>query len=114
MSIRSFPEDSVLRRHCDSAAALKRADWLAQPPTDSVLRRHYQQLRQAASIGTTTAARPAVARTPSPTAPARPEPSPQRQAPQQSRPAAAPAPAPAPEPAPRGGLFGWLSRLFGG
>jgi hypothetical protein len=112
MSIRNYPEDSVLRRHFESAAAIRRGDWLAQPPTDSVLRRHHEQLRQAASAGTATVARPAVSRTPSPTASARPEPPPERQAPQPSRPAAAPASAP--EPARRSGLFGWLARLFGG
>jgi hypothetical protein len=43
MYIKNYPEDSVLRRHFESAAALKSQAWLQHPPSDSVLRRHYEQ-----------------------------------------------------------------------
>lgn len=47
MYIANYPEDSSLRRHCDSAAALALQDWLAQGPSDAVLLRHWNQLRSA-------------------------------------------------------------------
>jgi hypothetical protein len=111
MYIRNYPEDSVLHRHYESAAAMARSEWLQQPPTDSVLRRHYEQLRQAGLAAATvrsagTVVRPAVAGTASATASARAAPPPER-------PLVAP-PATAPAPARRGGVFGWLGRLFGG
>lgn len=40
MYIPNFPEDSVLRRHFDSAVAIQRQSWLGMPPSDSTLRRH--------------------------------------------------------------------------
>ena len=108
MYIRNYPEDSVLRRHFESAAAMRRSEWLQKPPTDSVLRRHYEQLRQATAAAPSlgTGARPAGAGTVSPTAP------PPRPAPPPQHPPAA-AQAAAREPERRGGFFGWLGRLFG-
>jgi hypothetical protein len=50
MNITPYPEDSVLRRHFESAAEMKRQLWLKQGPSDSVLRRHHDQMQQ--SIGT--------------------------------------------------------------
>ncbi|MCU7847507.1 MAG: hypothetical protein KZQ89_05780 [Candidatus Thiodiazotropha sp. (ex Lucinoma kastoroae)] len=41
MTISTFPEDSVLKRHVESDNELKRQIWLQTPPTDSVLRRHH-------------------------------------------------------------------------
>jgi len=43
MYMKNYPEDSILRRHFESAAALKRQAWLQRPPSDSVLRRHHEQ-----------------------------------------------------------------------
>lgn len=43
MYIPNYPEDSVLRRHYEAAAALRRQTRLSAPPTDSVLLRHHQQ-----------------------------------------------------------------------
>ncbi|MCP4287169.1 MAG: hypothetical protein GY792_22440 [Gammaproteobacteria bacterium] len=40
----NFPEDSVLSRHFESTAELKRQLWLQIPPSDSVLRRHYDSM----------------------------------------------------------------------
>jgi hypothetical protein len=91
MYIRNCPEDSVLRRHFDAATTLRRADWLQQPPSDSVLRRHYDQMHQAAVPTSRAATRPAATTAPEHTAQAH-----------------------AAESARRGGLFGWLGRLFGG
>lgn len=82
MYIPNFPEDSTLRRHYESAAAIKRQARLAQPPTDSVLRRHYEQLHQAAVASTAPTTR------------------------------ATPASPPIEQPSSGGGLFGWLKRLF--
>ncbi len=95
MYIRNYPEDSVLRRHYEAAADRIRGDWLQQPPTDSVLRRHYDQMQAAPSYAAASNA---------PRTPPRPAPAP----------AAAPAPTTTPEPQRKGGLFGWLGRLFGG
>ena len=82
MYIPNFPEDSTLRRHFESAAAIRREARLAEPPTDSVLRRHYEQLREMASP---------------------PSPAPARQQ-QSTRPAA--------QSDAGGGIFGWIKRLF--
>ncbi|MCU7892774.1 MAG: hypothetical protein KZQ78_14655 [Candidatus Thiodiazotropha sp. (ex Ustalcina ferruginea)] len=41
MTIPTFPEDSVLKRHFESDNELKRQICLQTPPTDSVLRRHH-------------------------------------------------------------------------
>ena len=50
MYIPNYPEDSVLRRHYEAAAALRRQARLSAPPTDSVLLRHYQQREQLGKI----------------------------------------------------------------
>jgi hypothetical protein len=88
MYIANYPEDSVLRRHCEAAAALDLQDWLARGPTDAVLLRHWNQLRSAAA-----------AATPSPTG-TRTAGGAQAAAPGVSRPAE------------RGGFFAWLGALF--
>ncbi|MGB5736685.1 MAG: hypothetical protein WBM40_19830 [Thiohalocapsa sp.] len=46
MFIPNYPEDSVLRRHYEAAAARRRQSRLREPPADSVLRRHFRQLEQ--------------------------------------------------------------------
>ena len=96
MYIRNYPEDSVLRRHYEAAAELKRRNWRQKAPEDSVLRRHHAQLKRFAAAagqapavaapvggghGSNTAARQSTG--------------------QQSAPEAK-------------GFFGWLGRLFGG
>ena len=43
MYIPNYPEDSTLRRHYVSAAAIRLQEFLAMPPSDSTLRRHYEQ-----------------------------------------------------------------------
>jgi hypothetical protein len=40
MYIPNFPEDSVLSRHFEAAAEIRRQMWQQIPPSDSVLRRH--------------------------------------------------------------------------
>lgn len=91
----SYPEDSTLRRHFESAQRF-RAD---EPPSDSVLRRHYNQRRQAFIDSITSkpaAQKPAARRTTAPP--------PQKQPTQQ----------PVCEShGDNGGFFAWLKRLFG-
>lgn len=103
MYIPNYPEDSVLRRHYEAAAALRRQTRLRAPPTDSVLLRHYQQREQLRKIVPT----PAVAR--------RPEPAPVTHRPTASAPKAEPVAAqkPTARPAQGGGLFNRLKRFFG-
>lgn len=106
-----FPEDSVLRRHFESAAAMKRQAWLELPPTDAVLRRHYEQLHQAASGTSTPQARPVPPVAPKPEAVTAPKP----EAVTAPKPEAVTASTPSsPDRPGRSGFFGWLSRLFGG
>ena len=96
MHVRNYPEDSVLRRHYEGAAALKRQSWLQRPPEDSVLRRHRAQLvREGSQIGGPSAATAGGAEM-------RPKPAPS----ESSMPPQAEAQAT--------GFFGWLGRLFGG
>jgi hypothetical protein len=40
MYIPNCPEDSVLKRHFNTAVNLNRTSWLLSPPSDSMLRRH--------------------------------------------------------------------------
>lgn len=88
MYIANYPEDSVLRRHCKSAAALDLQHWLAQEPTDAVLARHWNQLRSAAAEATPGSSGTRQARS------------------------AGPATGGASRPAERGGFFAWLGSLF--
>lgn len=90
MYIRYYPEDSVLRRHFEATADRTRGDWLRQPPTDSVLRRHYDQMMHPGALPASQAVPRVAARGPEPTVQA-----------------------PAAEADRRGGLLGWLGRLFG-
>lgn len=96
MYMRNYPEDSVLRRHYEAAAELKRRNWRQKAPEDSVLRRHHTQLmRFAAAAGQA----PAVA---APVGGGHDSNTAARQSTgQQSAPQAK-------------GFFGWLGRLFGG
>jgi hypothetical protein len=94
----SFPEDSVLRRHVESAAAMKRQAWLDIPPTDAVLRRHYAQIHQPAAVAISP-----------PKLESRPAPSATQKTPD---PTALPSQVPR-QPQPTG-FFGWLGKLFGG
>jgi hypothetical protein len=55
MYIANYPEDSVLRRHCDATAALDLQQWLEQGPADAVLRRHWHQLQMPAAEAPLTA-----------------------------------------------------------
>ncbi len=89
MYMKNYPEDSVLRRHFESAAALKRQAWLQRPPSDSVLRRHYEQWK-------TPQRRPRANQPASRS---------------ETRPNVASAPAEQPG---KGGFFAWLRGLFGG
>ena len=95
MYIPNYPEDSVLRRHFESAAEVNRQARLREPPTDSTLRRHYDQMRQVA------AGIPGFQAQEAP-----------RGAGKETTPGAglrSPA-----EPPRGGGLFAWLRGLFGG
>ncbi len=89
----NFPQDSVLSRHFDSTVAMQREIWLTSVPSDSTLRRH-----------NTTPAVPSAA------------PSSRQPRHQPARPTAIRYPAEAATAegsAQGGGLFGWLSGLFG-
>jgi outer membrane biosynthesis protein TonB len=125
MYIPNYPEDSVLRRHYEAAAALRRQARLSAPPTDSVLLRHYQQREQLQKTVPT----PVVARRPEPapvthrppaseTIPAKTntpsEPAPVTHRPPASAPKAEPVTAqqPTARPAQGGGLLNWLKRFF--
>jgi hypothetical protein len=44
MSLPTYPEDSVLKRHFDANVEMKRQMWLQSPPTDSILYRHATSL----------------------------------------------------------------------
>lgn len=97
MYIRNYPEDSVLRRHYEAAAELKRRNWRQKAPEDSVLRRHHAQLMRFAAAAAGQA--PAVA---APVGGGHGSNTAARQSTgQQSAPQAK-------------GFFGWLGRLFGG
>lgn len=88
MYIANYPEDSVLRRHCESAAALDLQHWLGEGPTDAVLLRHWNQLQSAAMEATpgSSGARQARSAEPATAGPSRP--------------------------AERGGFLAWLGALF--
>jgi hypothetical protein len=102
MYIPNYPEDSVLRRHYEAAAEIRRQARLSAPPTDSVLLRHYQQREQLRKI------------VPTPVAARRPEPAPVTHRPPASAPKAEPVTAqqPTARSAQGGGLLDRLKRFF--
>ena len=105
----SVPQDSVLRRHFESALSYEVMGDKGPRPTDSVLVRHYD-----AAVDAEVAARMSSGAPASSAAPSAP-PTAARPAAPPSAPAAAAAPAAEPQrPADDGGFFGWLKRLFGG
>ncbi len=92
----TYPQDSTLRRHYESAKRFA-AD---RPPSDSVLRRHYEQRRLAITQGSVRAAAPRPAPAPKPAPAATPARKPQQ-------------PATTREARNDGGFFAWLKRFFG-
>jgi hypothetical protein len=50
----TYPQDSTLRRHAESAAFFSQLAWLEIPPTDSTLRRHHAQLISSTDTATNT------------------------------------------------------------
>jgi hypothetical protein len=96
MFIRNYPEDSILRRHWEASAELKRRIWRQKPPEDSILKRHQVQLAQ---MGKPSDGPPMA------------DLSDEQKRPDHTHPRA---PTSQQSSAQKKGLFGWLGRLLGG